>query len=91
MSEPVKTDKSKELRYYHVIAPEEETTSRGKRSNEYNVREVCIEKGYNIIGCMFLGNVKNVPLNSIDILDMPEKEEDDKPKKSFKKPFNKKR
>jgi hypothetical protein len=77
----------KEVRLYNVIADEMEITSRGSRSNEYNVKEACIEKGFNIIGAMFLGYVKQIPKNSIDISNADD--EEDTPKKQFKKQFKK--
>lgn len=90
-AEHTKADKSKITRQYHVVAPEMETTPRGTRSNEYNVREVCNEKGFYIQSAMFLGFVKQLPTNAIDISNLPEKDEDTKPKKEFKKPFKKRK
>lgn len=81
----------KETRQYHVIAPEMEVTPRGTRSNEWNVKEVCAEKGWNITSAMFLGMVHQTPTGTIDISNVPEKEVEDKPKKDFKKPFKKRK
>lgn len=87
IAEAVSTDKKKGLRTYHVIAPEMEQTPRGQRSNEWNVKEVCQEKGYNIISAIFLGFTSPAPAGSIDISQIPAKDEEEKTPK--KKPFNK--
>ena len=90
-AEHSKADKSKITRQYHVVAPEMETTPRGTRSNEYNVREVCNEKGFFITSTMFLGFVKQLPANTIDMSSLPEKDEETPKKKFVKKPFQKRK
>ena len=88
IAESVSTDRKKGLRMYHVIAPEMEITPRGSRSNEWNVKEVCQEKGYNIISAIFLGFTSPAPAGAIDISQIPEKE-DEEIVIVKKKPFNK--